>query len=400
MTSLGRSHLAAKWIRSVLVVFAAACRHPDRVSPSESTSGVLVATVVQVGKECPDCLVELTKLGTLGSLDDSVLLDRNSSCTLLADGRFVCAPTAEPGLAVVFDSLNGMAHPFGHRGDGPGESSSGIRTVLPWLGDTALIYESFRLTFLSGTRGTGRSERYSGIETGFSAVTLPNDRIIAVNNKDIGTAQFVVLDANGAILRQMGMPSMTGGSYLRDAVVGPSRTPHAFWAGATRFRHRVEEWSIDGMLLTTFDSTPAWFVPYDAAALDHFIKSSAQATKPLPFLEAIRETAQGRLILLYMTGARDWHAVDSIPARTAADRRNNIFRRYGRRSAYDAVLEVLDAASGRIQLVEWLSLPITGFINDTLAYDRVEGADGVWRMDIYRMQLRHLDDSKVSSPSH
>jgi hypothetical protein len=310
------------------------------------------------------------------------LLDGTSRLALLDDGRFVAAPTTSPGEAAVFDSIGAPARSFGRKGSGPGELGL-INSLSSWPGDSVVLFESFRWDFLGGARGSGRNVVLGKSIVGFESAVLPVDRLIVFTNHYRTTAQFLVLDPSGTIVRGMGIPQDSGTSYSRAAALGAARRQHAFWSGASHYRHFLELWSTDGTRLAAFDQSPAWFKSYEDEELQDSYAKGDLVTKPLPFLREVREATLGTVWMLFGVATKNW-----TPQTTPEPRPRRPTHDHYHPRAWDAVFDLIDAKTGRVRLAERTDRPFGGFINDTLVFDRNELQDGTWHFVVYKVQFR------------
>lgn len=258
--------------------------------------------------------------------------------------------------------------------------------IYPWTGDSVLSYEAFRFNFLADKNGTGRTLRTGTSITGYNAIGIPEAGDVVLNNVYPPFGQFIIFDAStGQVKTQIiGLADTSTGrkgvqdAYATDAVLGYAAGRRAFWAGATHYRYQLDLWTPEGRLLSSITRTPPWYSAYDSVALHRRDSLGDYQVKPLPYLKAIRETQDGLLLVLYGIASRNWKPT-SVPD-------NEDPHAYAR-SAHDGMLDIRDAKTGSLVMSEWMSLPMRGFVNDTLMYDRVESDDGIWRIDVYRLQI-------------
>lgn len=374
----------------LLLVLTFACTAEETIEPVTSgdaatSSGVVV---LERGAGCIGCEIELERLYLLGHTEDSLPIGDGSFLTVVAGNRCIVGPTDRDGEALIFDECQGGPRLLGRRGSGPGELTS-IRAIAPWRGDSVLFLSYGRLEVLSSATGGGRSLRFDPTIQGYTIVTLPEDSSVIVNNDRSTRPQFAEIRFDGGPGTAFGLAGASpsrGDSREQVAVLGSSRRPHAFWAGATFFRHHLALWNRVGEQLLVVDRTPSWFAPYDSSAL--FGGGSAAVTRPRPTLRAVHESADGLLWAVFGTAAKDWHP-DSVPPSSRRTQGGEVPS--GGRSRpehFDGVIEVLDGASGEFLMSVRTDELWAGFANDSLVYRRLQGQDGTHQIAVYRMRLR------------
>lgn len=388
--------MRSRLLRSLLMLCAmtdlltscASRRNQD--AAAHAGEGLTIA-VIDRGKGCSTCDLSMRQLGTLGSPTDSILLNLGSMATSLNNGKIVAAPTTAVGIAAIFDSLVAPARQLGRPGEGPGETGR-IRGVLPWVGDSVLLLEAFRLTFLSSNSSSGRTVRTSQAITGFSAVQLPTEAAIVLNNVDPRHGRYIIWAATGELRREFdnreGRLPLSADPYRRLAVLGPAVAQGTFWSGDVHYRYHLEQWTAAGELLRTIDRSPSWMGSQDSAALNESFRQGALRLRPLPSLKDVRETPDGLLWVVFQVPTKNWKRMRQDDVRAGGTGAEYVVQPYVR-SAYDDILEILDARNGQLLLSARVSIPFRGFLNDSLVYDKRERADGTWAFDIYRIALLH-----------
>ena len=241
-----------------------------------------------------------------------------------------------------------------------------------------------RLTILGGARGQGRTIRLERTSASPRTVVLSLDKIVVRNYSYPPDRQFVAFNNDGSIRAEMGStwkPGYQGDIQEAIGELGPAQRRHAFWSAPQRYRIQMDLWDArDGSHLRTLRDTVPWFMPYDSASLVQFVLGGNDVTHPPPpFLRGIRESSDSVLWLLYNIPARNWSPThDTIPP----------MQRHWRREAYDGVIDLRDAGTGRELMTTWTNLPLVGFVNDSLLVDRRRTEDGFWVYVVYKVRLR------------
>ena len=359
---------------------AVGCRPAEPLTIDEAG---LVTEVVARSSHCAACTLDVSFLGTLGSSSDSVLLTSETAISVSRDGAFLAAPTSRDGEGAIYDSLGGAARTYGRFGDGPGENGR-ILGVLPWRGDTTLFVGFDRLTFLTGPEGHGRTARLERPSPSHRTVALPEVNAVVRNYSYPPERQFLVFDADGGALTQLGSQAQAGvrgDIYEALGELGNAAAPHHFWSSPQRYQIRIDLWDArSGAHVKRLQDTAPWYTPYDSAALYQFmLDGNDSENPPPPFLRGLRESRDAVLWLLYNGPARDWAPIrDTLPP----------LQRGVRRAAYDGIIDLRDPISGQSILTVWTNLPFARLINDTLLADRRQTEDGFWVYDIYKAVLR------------
>jgi hypothetical protein len=349
---------------------------------------VMFTETIEHDSKCNPCALHIAKVGTIGSVNDAVLFGPQSRLAMLPTGKIVVAPTFSPKESAIADSLNALIRPFGRAGEGPGELIS-VSGPSVWAGDSVLLLESTQLTFLSTHTGTGRTAHLGRQLASREFAALPSQGRIVLNNAFAESSQFLVFDAAGELLSEMGLPgnlsAIRSDPYPRTSVIGKATASGLFWFGPSRYEHRFYLMGAAGDTLRRIEGTSKWFVPFDSVALYSSLRAGQSKAKPLPYLKSIRETSDGLLWAIYATGARDWSAKSGDGSSGQLGSHRSVSYE---RTGFDGVIEVFDPVNGQLVAATWVSLPVTGFLNDTLIYDRREDVDGAWKFDVYRFFLR------------
>jgi hypothetical protein len=347
----------------------------------------MIAEVIERGRGCETCRVDLDLLVVLGGMEDSLSIGDGASLVVSGTDCIV-GPTDRDGELLIFEGCRGQPRPLGRRGEGPGELGS-IRALAAWRGDSIVAFGYGQATILSVRDGTGRTFRFDPAVQGFMIATFLGDSQLVVNSDHTHQAQFAVIGAVGERGASFGLPPVIDrrDPRARGRVLGSSPAPHLFWAGATLYQHRLELWSDQGELRRVIDRSPPWFTPYDSASLQRFWTASASVMRPLPSLRAVHETADRLLWVAAAVPATGWRPDSTVTSsrRTAAG--ELVVRGQSRLDHYDGVLEVLDGESGELMLSIHTDDLWAGFAGDTIVYSRRESAEGIPQLAVYRVDL-------------
>ncbi|HEY4101945.1 MAG TPA: hypothetical protein VGM20_13815 [Gemmatimonadales bacterium] len=365
---------------AALALLATGCR--NAAAPSAGYESAIGATVIERGVTCVDCTLALTRIGTLGSPSDSILLDRRAFLTRLDDGRYIVAPTVVDGVAALFDSVGAPARAIGRRGQGPGENQL-VRGAYHWHGDRVLLLGAGdRLGWLDGSsmrETTARTAKPWLLNRG---VTLPDDGVV-VANAFYEEQPLVVIDSNGSDRRWIGTSAPRDPhGHGRYYALGPGNEAHTFWAAPLYYKLHFELWNVDGTLERSIDRSPDWFTPYDTARFNRVVDAGDRAERPFPQMHGVRETKDGVLWGLYDVAAADWRA-DQTAADAKPTRPDDLYHI----GSYDGIIQLLDSHTGDLLLTARIDRPLRGFVDDSTVYELRETQGGYWFIDLYRARF-------------
>ena len=98
---------------------------------------------------CTSCSISVTKLRSIGSPDDTVLLSPSLLSLAIDSKRRVFSASFDRYQVVVFGADGSPPKILGKRGQGPGEFSSPIQRILTSRGDSLFVFQARRLTVFS-----------------------------------------------------------------------------------------------------------------------------------------------------------------------------------------------------------------------------------------------------------
>jgi hypothetical protein len=376
----------------VLLTGTVGCDRPEARAKRAAGNLPMTASIhiLERGPNCGECTFDLEELAVLGAPDDELPVGDGSFLAVVAGARCVVAPTDRDGEVLLFDGCVGAPRQFGRQGEGPGELT-GIRTLDRWGEDSIVAFGYGRMEFLSGATGQGRSVRFDPTIQGHTILASSDDGVVIVNSDRHTRPQFMTIHADGSIADSVGLAAGSpdrGDSREHAAVLGEASQPRQFWSGTPFYRYELTRWSVEGRALQSIRRQPDWFAPYDSTALAAFWKATGAAQRPLPAQRAIHESADGVLWVAFGVSADGWQPDSALPAGRRGPRGEQMSRARTRLEHYDGVLEALDAATGELLISIRTDDLLVGFPNDTLAYARRVGEDGINQIAVFRLRFR------------
>jgi hypothetical protein len=228
-----------------------------------------VARRIAIQPACARCTIDIVRVASLGSPQDSVLIAPFPAVTRDSRGRYYVLSIDRRQL-IAFDSRGKYLRAFGQSGQGPGEiAASRITRFAVGSGDTLLVAQGSRLVIFDPS--------YQGTRT----LILPSTSIAQIEGLPSGeiligasvrTAgnfgfPFHLLDKNGAVIRSFGEATVNHHlAYNRP--LAQNALPPRFVLTADKKgiwiapAGRVREWTLNGRAGNAFDVVnPSWFPP-------------------------------------------------------------------------------------------------------------------------------------------
>jgi hypothetical protein len=358
-------------------------------------TGAPVARAQQLQSTGPDpacqCRIVLEHLTRLGSVDDTIAI-LNANVARDSKGRFYVAGILPYSGIGVFGPDGRHLATLGRRGDGPGEFRR-IRSVHVVTGDTLLVHDDRRMTVLDPDGAYVRSSEMPSGPRGFRFTPLAGGAFV-LNNYFPTHRAFVLFDRDHRMVREFGRSLLN--RPLGDARDLTSYDPRALQfllldAGGGRlvaiqqhYRFLVQVWDTSGALVREFNREPSWFT-----------RSTAEQHRALGFasrypvvLGAWSDVTQRRLWIVASVPDPQWNEPDcQLPAGVPRSREGSgclPIPLSKRPRAWDSVVEVLDADTGRPLISQRFDAVVDAFTDGGLLYTQHENEDGLMVIDVWR----------------
>ncbi len=331
---------------------------------------------------CPSCEIALTRLATLGSIEEPGGVMQGDLVAADGGGRFYAVASAVHSEITIFDRGGSYLRTVGRKGGGPGEFR-GIAAI--WTrGDSVHVLDSgnLRYTVLGPGFDIARSGRIPAATSEVRALPLDDGTVLV--NARIQTAGQIglplhLLSPDGQVVRSFGatdekvLPgrSRATGRVLADASAG------SVWAGHTG-TYTLELWSLDGRHLRTLVRRPAWF-PERAEGAEY-----NPADPPRSFLQAVRLNPDGTLLTVSIVADPEWTEGAIVTRRNGTgpivswrpDRADRLF---------DSMIEVIDTHSNTLLKSVRFDGYISQLLPGGLAVVPRADDDGVEYLDILKL---------------
>lgn len=337
---------------------------------------------------CPDCEVRLDHLVTLGDgVAEGQLWGFPAAVARDRRGRYYAAPLElEPGPPRVYDAAGRFIQLLGQRGPGPGEFERPEHVVVGRR-DTLYVFDtgSDRLTVMSPRHTLVRTVPYDSLLPGgyvLDAAALETGHLV-LNNAGYqpGTLPYALVGANGTAERSFGPPAPSWDpndgeasqrAMKRAGLLVSAARGGGFWSLPIRGEPSLERWSEKGERLRTVRLAPDWRSPLG--------KRPPGPGVPIPYYAGLWEDAEGDVWTIAMVASRDWRANRSRVRNVYASDDNHPL-------LYDALIEVLDPANGRVvasgRITEAPS--VVTVVQPGLVASRRKTAEGRWLVDLWSL---------------
>lgn len=333
---------------------------------------------------CPDCSVTLEHSVTLGGALGETPIGPSGFVRRDSRGNYYLSNLLDPGVVYVLDDEGSPIQTIGHLGDEPGAFRY-VRWLYVDGGDSLHIIDHLteRYTLLSPNYSVVRVVNFPGRPVSDSYAPLPHGGgVINASMNTPATAGFPFhrLDARGVVTASHGPGDFVGIDMLQTNIIRPVATagPSGFWA-AYQSKYEIELWDVRGVRRNVLVRAPEWFPsePVPRGAL-------SPERPPRPILKAVRNDAQGRLIVIIEVADARWS--ESLSASDGIE--GTTYLPVEERLAYDTIIEVIDPVSARLVKSERHDAHIVGFVDDQHLYGyRHRSADGVVRYDVWGFKV-------------
>ena len=385
------------------VIALAACVSPD---PSAEPAGGSVASVHVIRDSLPSCggcSIEMTRLVSLGSEADSVLLTRTPVLARDSRGRTI-ASVRDRGFepVLIYRPDGTLERTLGGQGQGPGEHTR-VEAIVVTEGDSIVLAHSF-LRF-SVFAPDGRYVRGGSLPTPpYEMIPIPDGGFIISGT--MATAQTFGLplhrvSADGALVRSFGTENIFPPEGPPFRALAPRLVGTTFWL-SERKQYRLERVDTLGRVTRVIAVvTPWWFVFSTPAEFQAYEDSTRPPDPSRPFADprpprlrwrppfgiaSIVPDSAGRLWVAHHTHVSDWDKLDAeyergtSEVRLADDMKGRMFR---------TVLDVIDPERGA--LLARRIVPGYGWIaNDGTFIHMQYRENGIVAIDVSRLRLQGL----------
>ena len=335
-----------------------------------------VRTVIARGTpSCTTCVIELTRIATVGKADDPILLMNYSEVKRGPRNMLIVTNSigASPSV-LAFDSTGRFVKEIGRQGQGPGEFSGwswylGMgRADSLYFRDRGDRYQVFAPSF-----EFGRPIPFSDFNA-YPLLALPNGNFIVRTYPRRGQPyahQALLVSPDGVPVRPFGFITPEEGEAFPTA---SSRSysltrDRAGFLVARRNQYDIQRFTLDGQrnFILTVENSP-WMIPWmvDPAA-------------PFTEVEALRDAGQDRV----------W-VIGRVPAQGATrfTRANTASWGTRREETLSTIVELIDLARGSVIASRRFEKEIYYFVDhDHVARQRQDSA-GIISWDIFRVGLR------------
>lgn len=351
-------------------------------------AAALAQPVVEVpsAPECPRCRIVFTRVATLGGADDPVSpmahvarVERDSR------GRFYVAPVVGGAQVLVYGADGRFEKTIGRAGEGPGEYGYAVEArVGPgdslYVADVAL----HRVTVLAPDHTVARTARLKHeartfVPRGGGELLMHAwDR----TPENAGNLLFR-LGPEGEVRRAFAASGVRPDRiYELHRMIAMSRDG-SVWAA--RFNeYRIEKWDPrTGRLLRTLVRRPEWFAPWTSLP-----RGYPDLTRPVTWLEGVREDEEGRLWVFLRVADADWKAGRAARTSASGNERGMVLPSALHRYV-DTIVEVIDPVRGRViasgRFGRYYSALLINGRGDV--YSSREISDGLEVLDIWKTDL-------------
>lgn len=335
-------------------------------------------TLVTMDARCTECSVHLTKLFTVGGVDDPANLTRPNSAAITSHGELVLSHPGARGQFFVYASDGSFKRAVGRVGSGPGEFML-VRMLRLGAGDTLYVFDNGAsrisvfdpaYTFVRSGRGVSNSSDFVPVGAGF-----------------IVGASVRTPDQAGYPLHEVGASGITRSfgerQTSRRGERGPAldraleRAPDGSLWAAHASEYRIDRFDADGRLVQQLVRRVEWFQPHTASG-------RIEADQPpMPRILDIALDEDGLLQVLIRVADPEWKK--AVTAHGALQGRAMLGFTTDE-AYYDSIIEVIDPRTARVVASSRTPMAVRFLAgrNTAVSYREVDGAPFV---DVWRVSL-------------
>lgn len=332
---------------------------------------------------CVDCKFLVTRVARLArGIFSGEVTSRPYGIARDSRGRFYLVAPESERRPYVFGPTGKFLQMLGREGQGPGEYSR-ASAILVGAGDTIHVFdeELGRHTVLGPDYAYVRSNPIP-VGTTTAALSSTSGVVVSAQVRDPARAglPFHVFDAKGNYLRSFGDTTLLSYSaFAPDFFWLTSARSGGVWTLPLRHNYSLTKWSENGTKLIEMSGNASWFKPY---------RQTWEATPtraPMPRGLSIFEQGDGRVRVLLEIADRRW-ARGLGKEQTIEGVR--VYDQLDHEKIYDAVLEVIEPGTGQLIASQVFDRTFDVLIDDELISSSRVDEDGVYMIDIWRVQLQ------------
>jgi len=349
---------------------------------------------------CPQCVLTIQPVATIGKPDDPELIPEYSSVWGLAGGGFVVGGGRSDAAPLQrYDRTGHSLGPLGHIGDGPGEYRR-VQSVAIARGDSISILGSGVITTISTATGRGRTARLAPKTQALFHIVLPDGSVLLNNNAQYQPA-FELLSPTAVLRENFGpaQPAIAladqGGRKIGDEYATMQALANAqnggAWAANRYYRHHLTHIDPAGNIVHEIDRAPAWFQPYGFDDINErmYRLGELRAARPA-VITGIGGDDAGHLFVMSRVADAAWKKDPNAPPphpRGGEYPVEHLEPTGGIDRYVDTIVEVYDDKSGAF-IGSWRAdVLLTGMTETGFLYTRQQDADGVISFQVFRLRV-------------
>ncbi|MES2305613.1 MAG: hypothetical protein V4558_08900 [Gemmatimonadota bacterium] len=367
---------------------------PRSATNGAASSGVIPEQIISARDTtpaCPQCVIALDSLTTLGLEDDSVTPRDPTSVVQGADQLFYVAPMSEQGRVGVYGWDGHLVRLLGRTGDGPGE--------LRWAASVAAapdgslgVLDFNRILWYPLLGGAPITQVLDQPLGEFRTLALPGRGLVVATEQSMPGRAFVYVDS-------LGNRRDFGDSLKARATVGDGFAPHSlaasggghFYAMPWYNTPRIDEWDTNGRLLRRYQLPAPWFTPYGIEPLRELQRVGVRGLRLAISSSAWRDRAG---LLWTITNVADprWKVVADIGQKDELGARQPLLSGYDKRLVQDAIIAVYRVTDTSVALVasRRVDMPLSRFLSDSVVAERTQAGREDVGFNLFRYRLRGL----------
>ena len=320
---------------------------------------------------CARCSIELVRVATLGSAEDSVLLDGLSGAVAVTSRGEFLVPAASGFQIARFDASGRFVGAFGRRGPGPGEFR-GINHVRVTRGDSVMVGDARNGVQLFDPRlKLARTIRVPNGTSFYTVLVRPSGELV----RQVDRERLVITDPNGEAVDTIRVTPAPGDARCgacNGRALSQSISRDRFWSTISN-QYMLELLDLKGVVHQRLVRRPDWFQGWEASPQQ---EPGGARTAPQPRLYSVRQDSAGLLWALASVPDPKWKSAPggvSVAAFAGTS---------------DAMLAVIDPLTGTVLAEHRFDEPL-GFVGEgePMIFLMRQDADGIVTIEISRVNL-------------